>query len=410
MNSKIAKIEDILASLITSDPSEHELHVRQQENDTNVKQNLIQIHVEELNDDANINENEYEYSFSFQETLHEHLQESVVFDNTVAENYESQISNKLTRSPLSTGQDISSICNNADVDIPGVQSTLIDGDSKITVYTVPSYRKGDIIENKTKSLEDITFAEVHPSGRPKGAIYRSIGLPISRAKSAVNEEQTNAATSSGKSSPEIDTLQGVTAAQVPQINLSIKDDVPLLDEEPTGSKKITLESSIESAPIVQKKLAIKYTSLQKEEKIQRILAWLVADNRELFENIMNGHRKIMRKEMNNLIVRGLSDQLLSVNVNLVKAYCEPDAFSLLKKEIVTNKKNGSWKCPHCANKLKDNSIQCEACLHWWDMSCTGLTAAPRGTWFGQFNQQPVSNTYEIQRGGLYYNYNQKEIF
>ena len=113
-----------------------------------------------------------------------------------------------------------------------------------------------------------------------------------------------------------------------------------------------------------------------------MLSWFV--DRPVIENILKSDMLIEEEDVE-CRPEKISDSVLdeNVDIHLVRQYFSSDAWALITDVLEQKIKNHVWVCHSCHHDLHSfNSINCDACLHWYHFKCVGIKNMPKfKNWF-----------------------------
>ncbi|CAG2217744.1 unnamed protein product [Mytilus edulis] len=111
-----------------------------------------------------------------------------------------------------------------------------------------------------------------------------------------------------------------------------------------------------------------------------LLDWFVGS--DLAKNAVNNNILITEEQVEarpELLTASCLDSI--VNIDLIKKYCQKDAWEAIKSVYKEKKKNPIYICTHDADS-KEASVMCSSCLEWQHLSCARLKQLPKAkNWF-----------------------------
>ena len=124
--------------------------------------------------------------------------------------------------------------------------------------------------------------------------------------------------------------------------------------------------------------------MSKQEKTLMILVWLT--DFKTAQSIFHGNESLSMDQIvrdYRKLPESFKDE--SINIALIKTHAT-DCFHRIaemvnrKQKVGGKKKDLSWKCVCCSNKIVSRSIGCDRCLQWAHFSCIG-NPKPIGDWY-----------------------------
>lgn len=113
-----------------------------------------------------------------------------------------------------------------------------------------------------------------------------------------------------------------------------------------------------------------------------MLKWFVVDNEGIVESALTLQRQIEPEE----VCDNAPIQCLDKDVSLarIKKYFQTKAWKFVEELVENVKKCGIWNCPVCLEDTdngESDAIECDACLRWYHIQCSGLSTLPKKrTW------------------------------
>ncbi|CAG2188487.1 unnamed protein product [Mytilus edulis] len=114
-----------------------------------------------------------------------------------------------------------------------------------------------------------------------------------------------------------------------------------------------------------------------------LIDWFVGS--DLAKNAVNNNILITEEQVEarpELLTASCLDSI--VNIDLIKKYCQKDAWEAIKSVYKEKKKNPIYICNICTHDAdsKEASVMCSSCLEWQHLSCARLKQLPKAkNWF-----------------------------
>ena len=130
---------------------------------------------------------------------------------------------------------------------------------------------------------------------------------------------------------------------------------------------------------------VAFENLIPEAKEKIMLAWFIGDATAL--DVLKG--KLVTEDMVEVIPENVNNACISESVCLasIKRYFTSDAWKVVLDVVQQKKVKCVYYCPVCKQEIDDSkhhSINCNLCLSWLHLRCSGLKKAPKKRlWFCQ---------------------------
>ncbi|KAH0561046.1 hypothetical protein KQX54_011742 [Cotesia glomerata] len=118
-----------------------------------------------------------------------------------------------------------------------------------------------------------------------------------------------------------------------------------------------------------------FESLKEKDKKKFIMNLIFTDGKMINMTLV-GRMKIKKEHLNDLRLDNISDALTSesIKLELIRGYCENEAYEYLVELIKEKIDKGDWTCELCKIRFdgNDSCIECERCLLWFHYTCVNV--------------------------------------